>query len=206
MALGRRGGFGLVSTALILWALLAYADNTTSTNAPAYRLAVVNLGQLLNEAPQSLAETKRLEALFSKRESELAQEKLQLDNALQALQVEKETTPATEFLQKERELRTKQRDYLRKFEDFREEVSSSRNDALQKVQDLIDRAVEQVRERDSIDIVFRESHYVAASQRVNMTQEVLVYLQQQFEAEQAKSPSSTTEPVTVPSKPAKEEQ
>lgn len=201
--LKQRSCLSLVSILLMVWAVLAYAETASSTE-PAYRLAVVNLGQLLNEAPQSLAETKRLEALFSKRESELAQEKLQLDNSLQALQVERETTPATEFLQRERELRTKQRDYLRKLEDFREEVSSARNDSLQKVQDLIDRAVEEVRERDNIDIVFRESHYVAASQRVNMTQEVLTYLQQQFEAGQVKDTSSNSAASPTPAKSAKE--
>lgn len=179
---GLRVGLLALVIAVGLWFSLVYAQ---SSHEQSYRLAVVNLGKLLNEAPQALAETKRLESLFSSRESELSQEKLQLDNAQEALQLQADTLSEADRVQHERELRSRQRDYVRKLEDYREAVSIARNDSLQKVQDEIDQAVEAVRARDNIDLVFRESHYMAASERINMTDQVLAYLQQQFDQEQA---------------------
>ena len=158
--------------------------------SPSYRLAVVNVVKVLEQAPQAAAEGKRLESLFAAREAALAQEQLELQRAREALQSTGETLPEAERIQRERELRTLERDYSRKQEDLREEIRFAKDAALEKVQEQVEQAVEAVRAEGQIDIVFRESNYIVASARVNLTDKVLAYLQQQFDSQ--KVPAANT--------------
>lgn len=158
--------------------------------SPSYRLAVVNVVKVLEQAPQAAAEGKRLESLFAAREAALAQEQLELQRAREALQSTGETLPEAARIQRERELRTLERDYSRKQEDLREEIRFAKDAALEKVQEQVEQAVEAVRAEGQIDIVFRESNYIVASARVNLTDKVLAYLQQQFDSQ--KVPAANT--------------
>ena len=169
---------------------------------PPYRMAVVNLVKVLEQAPQSAAEGKRLESLFAAREAALAQEQLELQRAREALQATGDTLPEAEQVQRERELRTLERDYSRKQEDLREEIRFAKDAALEKVQEQVEQAVDAVRAEGQIDIVFRESNYIVASARVNLTDKVLAYLQQQFDSAQ---PAANDATEANPAKPASEE-
>ena len=166
---------------------------------PPYRMAVVNLVKVLEQAPQSAAEGKRLESLFAAREAALAQEQLELQRAREALQATGDTLPEAEQVQRERELRTLERDYSRKQEDLREEIRFAKDAALEKVQEQVEQAVDTVRAEGQIDIVFRESNYIVASARVNLTDKVLAYLQQQFDSAQ---PAANDATEANPAKPA----
>lgn len=166
---------------------------------PAYRIAVVNLVKVLEQAPQAAAEGKRLESLFAAREAALAQEQLELQRAREALQSTADVLPEAQRVQRERELRTLERDYSRKQEDLREEIRFAKDAALEKVQEQVEQAVEAVRAEGQIDIVFRESNYIVASARVNLTDKVLAYLQQQFDSAQ---PAANEATESDPAKPA----
>lgn len=163
---------------------------------PPFRMAVVNLVKVLEQAPQAAAEGKRLESLYASREAALAQEQLELQRARETLQATAESLPEAQRVQRERELRTLERDYSRKQEDLREEIRFAKDAALEKVQEQVEQAVEAVRAEGQIDIVFRESNYIVASARVNLTDKVLAYLQQQFDSALPATTSSTSEPAS----------
>lgn len=185
----------LIGLLLILGMQSAWAEELSSP----YRIAVVNVVKVLEQAPQAAAEGKRLESLFAAREAALAQEQLELQRAREALQATGDSLPEAERIQRERELRTLERDYSRKQEDLREEIRFAKDAALEKVQEQVEQAVEAVRAEGQIDIVFRESNYIVASARVNLTDKVLAYLQQQFDNQQkptAPSDSKATEPAS----------
>ncbi len=182
----------------LLLSLLFNSVWAEDTNPP-YRMAVVNLVKVLEQAPQSAAEGKRLESLFAAREAALAQEQLELQRAREALQATGDTLPEAEQVQRERELRTLERDYSRKQEDLREEIRFAKDAALEKVQEQVEQAVDAVRAEGQIDIVFRESNYIVASARVNLTDKVLAYLQQQFDSAQ---PAANDATEANPAKPA----
>lgn len=185
----------LIGLLLILGMQSAWAEEPSSP----YRIAVVNVVKVLEQAPQAAAEGKRLESLFAAREAALAQEQLELQRAREALQATGDSLPEAERIQRERELRTLERDYSRKQEDLREEIRFAKDAALEKVQEQVEQAVEAVRAEGQIDIVFRESNYIVASARVNLTDKVLAYLQQQFDNQQkptAPSDSKATEPAS----------
>lgn len=183
---------------LIGWLLSLLVSSVWAEDpSPPYRIAVVNLVKVLEQAPQAAAEGKRLESLFASREAALAQEQLELQRARETLQSTGDTLPEAERVQRERELRNLEREYSRKQEDLREEIRFAKDAALEKVQEQVEQAVEAVRAEGQIDIVFRESNYIVASARVNLTDKVLAYLQQQFDNQ--KEPATTTEP--DPTKP-----
>ena len=182
----------------LLLSLLFNSVRAEDPNPP-YRMAVVNLVKVLEQAPQSAAEGKRLESLFAAREAALAQEQLELQRAREALQATGDTLPEAEQVQRERELRTLERDYSRKQEDLREEIRFAKDAALEKVQEQVEQAVDTVRAEGQIDIVFRESNYIVASARVNLTDKVLAYLQQQFDSAQ---PAANDATEANPAKPA----
>lgn len=170
----------LIGWLMILWSSPVFAEDPT----PPYRIAVVNLVKVLEQAPQAAAEGKRLETLYAGREATLAQEQLELQRARETLQSIADSLPEAQRIQRERELRTLERDYNRKQEDLREEIRFAKDAALEKVQEQVEQAVETVRAEGQIDIVFRESNYIVASARVNLTDQVLAYLQQQFDSSQ----------------------
>lgn len=185
----------LIGLLLTLGLQSAWAEEQS---AP-YRLAVVNVVKVLEQAPQAAAEGKRLESLFAAREAALAQEQLELQRAREALQATGDSLPEAERIQRERELRTLERDYSRKQEDLREEIRFAKDAALEKVQEQVEQAVEAVRAEGQIDIVFRESNYIVASARVNLTDKVLAYLQLQFDNQQkptAPGDSKAAEPAS----------
>lgn len=184
----------LIGLLLSLCMEIGWAEDSTLP----HRLAVVNVVKVLEQAPQAAAEGKRLESLFAAREAALAQEQLELQRARETLQSTGDVLPEAQRVQRERELRTLERDYSRKQEDLREEIRFAKDAALEKVQEQVEQAVEAVRAEGQIDIVFRESNYIVASARVNLTDKVLAYLQQQFDS--AKEATETDAPHPV--KPA----
>ena len=76
-------------------------------------------------------------------------------------------------------------------EDFRDELRTARDLAMDSVQNVIFQAIEEVRAQQGIDLVFKENDYIAASKRVDMTDKVLAYLvTQQSNTGQSPPPSN----------------
>ena len=160
---------------------------------PPLRIAVVNLSVLLEKAPQSQAASNKLKAEYSAKEQQLEAEKNAIKQAQDTLtnQIEAGTLNATDQLQQERDLRSRERTYNRNMEDFRDELRTARYLAMDSVQNVIFQAIEEVRAQQGIDLVFKENDYIAASKRVDMTDKVLAYLvTQQSNTGQSPPPSN----------------
>lgn len=163
--------------------LLLGAVSADEHDAP-YRLAVVNMSDILKRAPQSAAESEQLEERFASRERALAVRQDELLRADEAFNRERAQLPTEQRVTRESELRAIQRALRREREDLREEVRLSKDRALNRLQRKVAEAIETIRQREAIDIIFRESDYIVASARVDITTKVLAELQRQFEAEQ----------------------
>lgn len=160
---------------------------------PPLRIAVVNLSVLLEKAPQSQAASNKLKAEYSAKEQQLEAEKNAIKQAQDTLtnQIEAGTLNATDQLQQERDLRSRERTYNRNMEDFRDELRTARDLAMDSVQNVIFQAIEEVRAQQGIDLVFKENDYIVASKRVDMTDKVLAYLvTQQSNTGQSPPPSN----------------
>lgn len=146
------------------------------------RIAVVNVSVLLDEAPQAAAASEQLKAQYSPRELQLDAEQKRIQQLQDMLQRESTSSAisADEKLQRERSLRKAQRVFSRKIEDFREELRTARDRAFEGVQTQIFQAIGHVREQRQIDVVLKESQFVAASDSIDITELVLIHLRQQF--------------------------
>ncbi|MEN9503136.1 MAG: hypothetical protein RI964_2421 [Pseudomonadota bacterium] len=142
------------------------------------RIAVVNVADLLEKSPQAIEADSVLKSKYAALEQQLDTEKNAIKQAQDELkqQVEAGSLTADAQLQQERDLRSRERTYRRSLEDYRDAVSNDRAQALDKLQTEIFTAIDKVREKEGIDIVFRENTYITASTRIDMTAQVLAYL------------------------------
>ena len=178
---------------LTLYLCLGLMTVSAQVEEPPLRIAVVNLSVLLEKAPQSQAASNKLKAEYSAKEQQLEAEKNAIKPAQDTLtnQIEAGTLNATDQLQQERDLRSRERTYNRNMEDFRDELRTARDLAMDSVQNVIFQAIEEVRAQQGIDLVFKENDYIAASKRVDMTDKVLAYLvTQQSNTGQSPPPSN----------------
>lgn len=154
------------------------------------RIAIVDVAKLLANAPQSKAADAKLKVDFVPREQNLEADKKvirQLEDDL-AVGLQSGVLPDAEKVERQRELRELQRNYARAMEDFREEVRLARDSAIDALQAEIVQAIVEVREREKIDLVLRESNYIVASDRIDITATVMQHLEQKFQAQTAATP------------------
>ncbi|WGZ96282.1 MAG: OmpH family outer membrane protein [Candidatus Thiothrix putei] len=184
----------LKASALWLWVLILWGQPVVAVDEVAaqhsVRIAIVDVASLLENAPQSKAADAKLKWDFVPREQKLeADQKAirQLEDELTA-RSEAGVLSEAEKVQRQRELRDLQRKYTREMEDFREAVRSARDMAIDTLQAGIIQAIGEVREQEKIDIVLRESNYIVASDRIDITAKVMLHLEQKFQAQQTLEP------------------
>ncbi|QTR51983.1 OmpH family outer membrane protein [Thiothrix unzii] len=176
--------------AALLLPALAIAEDNASTSP--FRIAIVDVSVLLENSPQSKAANEKLKSAYVPREESLNKEQQaiqQLEEAL-AVRIEAGTVSEADKLEQQRELRDRKRKNVRALEDFREEVRTARDTAVDNLQSQIVLAIGEVREREQIDVVLRESDYIVASNRVDMTNKVMQHLEQKFQADKAAATSA----------------
>ena len=176
--------------AALLLPALAIAEDNASTSP--FRIAIVDVSVLLENSPQSKAANEKLKSAYVPREESLNKEQQaiqQLEEAL-AVRIEAGTVSEADKLEQQRELRDRKRKNVRALEDFREEVRTARDTAVDNLQSQIVLAIGEVREREQIDVVLRESDYIVASNRVDMTNKVMQPLEQKFQADKAAATSA----------------
>lgn len=171
---------------LLLWVVpgSVHADS----NEKHYRLAVVKMAVVLRRAPQAEAASNQLRNRFAQREEDLAKEQEAVQQAENDYLDKRSVLPADELVKLESQLRIRQRELSRGREDLREEVRVAKDQALTTLQKTVADAIEAIREQEQIDIVFRESDFIVASQRVDITEQVLAYLRRTFNAQQPDNP------------------
>ena len=192
-----QGVLGLWLGLILASQSVAWANDTATQPV---RIAIVNVATLLDNAPQSKAAEAKLKLDFVPREQKLAADQKQMQ-ALEddlALRNDAGSLPEDEKLQRQRELRDRQRKYSREMEDFREEVRAARDAAIDSLQTGIIQAIGEVRAQEKIDLVLRESNYIVASDRIDITSKVMQHLEQKFQAQATLAPPAA--PVVVPSK------
>ena len=175
----------LLTAILALLLIMPYSQARADSHVQPYRFAVVNMSAILKRAPQSAAESEQLEERFASRERALAVRQDELRRADEAFSRERNQLSADDLVRRESELRAFQRRLKREREDLREEVRISKDRALNRLQSKVSEAIEVIRQRESIDIIFRESDYIVASSRMDVTDKVLQELQQQFESDES---------------------
>lgn len=157
------------------------------------KVAVVNIPFLLENSPRSRLYGEQIQNKYLPIEQKLAKEEEALKSMEEALDKESHTLSNEERLNRSRDFRNRTRKYKREFEDFRDGLNSERQQALNTIKQEVMTAIDKVRDREHIDIVFDD--YVFADKKVDLTPKVLEYLETlyQRQVDRSDKPSQTAE-------------
>lgn len=156
---------------------LAYANETI-------KVGVVNVGLLLEQAPQAKAASQALEKEFAPQQEELNKLTKQLDSEQSNLQKNSLAMSETQVSTKERELAMLTREIQRKRNDIQELLNIRRNEELAKLQGLVNKAIREVGSSQAYDLILYEG-IAYTNKRIDLTPSVLDYLNKEFEKQKA---------------------
>jgi len=151
----------------------------------ATRVGYVEMKRLLEQAPQVVAGRERLDAEFRARNDELKADDGRLAALREKLRFDV-TLDEEQTLRLEQEIRILERSIERRRNELRQELQLRRNEEIHKVEDDVNRAVATIAERSGYQLVVA-SPVVYASPAIDITDQVLEHLRQEFARDQAES-------------------
>ena len=160
--------------------LLLFAVVASPAMAQQLRVGYVDMKQVLDNAPQVLAGREKLDLEFRPRNETIEFQERQVQSMEDRLEMGDLTADARTRL--ERELREMRRNVNRQKEDLRDELSFRRTEEVQKLEDQINQAVEQIARDSGYDLIL-SSPVIYADPSLDITQLVLDQLRVEFEAD-----------------------
>jgi len=139
------------------------------------RIAAVNINNLMEQAPQAQLASEDMKQRFADREKSLLAERDSISKLEAQYKRDKETISSTQREEMEQRLRGLLRDYKRDSDNFTEDFNLARNEALEKLQSDVYKAIVNVAEKEKYDLVLSES-VLYASSRMDITDKVLAEL------------------------------
>ena len=160
--------------------LLLLAVVSAPATAQQLRVGYVDMKQVLDNAPQVLAGREKLDLEFRPRNETIEFQERQVQAMEDRLEMGDLTDDARTRL--ERELREMRRNVNRQKEDLRDELSFRRTEEVQKLEDQINQAVQQIARDNGYDLIL-SSPVIYADESLDITQTVLDQLRVEFEAD-----------------------
>lgn len=151
------------------------------TEAQSVRIGYVDMKQVLDNAPQVLAGRERLDQEFRARNDAIELDEVRA-TALEA-RLQQGDVAADTRLQVERDLRELRRNITRRKEDLRDELSFRRTEEVQRLEEQINVAVQEIAERNGFDLIL-SSPVVYANPGLDITDLILEQLEVEFTADQ----------------------
>jgi len=144
------------------------------------RVGYVDMKQVLDNAPQVLAGREKLDLEFRPRNETIEFQERQAQAMDDRLQMGDLTEDAR--IRLDRELREMQRSVARQKEDLRDELSFRRTEEVQKLEEQINQAVEEIARNNGYDLIL-SSPVVYADPSLDITQLILDQLRLEYEAD-----------------------
>jgi outer membrane protein len=161
----------LSKRAIIAAALAASVGLSGAALAQELKIGYVQSERVLREAAPAKAAQARLEAEFSKRERELAEQGTRLKAAADKLDKEAPTLSEAERGRRQRELVEQDRDIQRKRREFQEDLTQRKNEELAAVVERANRVIKQIFDQEKYDVILQEA--IFAGPRVDITDKVI---------------------------------
>lgn len=146
------------------------------------RIGYVDMKRLFEAAPQVVNVRESLDQEFSPRNQSLLTDEARLER-LKAELAESTDLTAEEQFEREREIRNLQRSIDRRREDLEEELRFRTNAEKKALEETIGVAVEQIAESGDFDLILT-SPVAYASDRIDVTDRVLQWLEEDFRSQQ----------------------
>jgi len=160
--------------------LLVGAACAATAHGQSVRIGYVNMKEVLDNAPQVVAGRELLDREFRPRNDAIEQEEVRL--ALIEQQLAEGVLSDTERTGMEREVRESRRSINRQREDLRDELSFRRTEEVQRLEDEINLAVQEIARQYGYDLVL-SSPVVYSSPALDITDLILERLQAEYEAD-----------------------
>lgn len=154
-----------------------------SASAQDLRIGYVDMKRLFDSAPQVVNAREALDREFSPRNESLLSDEARLER-LEAELAEATNLTAEERFEREREIRNLQRSIDRRREDLAEELRFRTNAEKKALEETIEVAVQQIAESGNFDLILT-SPVAYASDRIDVTDRVLQWLEDDFRSQQA---------------------
>jgi outer membrane protein len=152
-----------------------------SAGAQQLRIGYVDMKQVLDNAPQVLAGREKLDAEFRDRNDSIEMDEMRVE-ALEARLLQADMTSDSR-LQIEREVRELRRNITRRKEDLRDELSFRRTEEIQRLEEQINVAVQEIARRNGYDLIL-SSPVIYAGPDLDITDLILEQLEVEFAADQ----------------------
>jgi outer membrane protein len=153
----------------------------TTAAAQQLRIGYVDMKKVLDDAPQVVAGRSILDREFRARNDSIEMDELRAQ-ALEARLVQADLSSENTVLQ-ERELRELRRNISRRKEDLRDELSFRRTEEVQRLEEEINVAVQEIARRNGFDLII-SSPVVYANPDLDITDLILEQLEVEFAADQ----------------------
>ncbi len=165
----------------------------TATTQAEVRIGYVDMKVLLDQSPQIIESRKQLEAEFRQRHEALLAEEEKLRQQEEQLQTDGPFMSERERARLELDIRMRKRQIKRDREDFIEEMNYRRNEALQKLERDIETAARRLAREQGYDLLL-SSPVIYASERIDITGDVLKRLQEEFDRTRQATRTQATNP------------
>jgi len=160
--------------------LMLFMFVAAPVTAQQLRVGYVDMKQVLDNAPQVIAGREKLDLEFRPRNETIEFQERQVQDMDDRLQMGNLTGDAR--IRLDRELREMRRNVNRQKEDLRDELSFRRTEEVQKLEDQINEAVQEIARNNGYDLIL-SSPVVYADPSLDITQLILDQLRLEYEAD-----------------------
>lgn len=164
---------------LTMLAVVALAASAPSTALAELKVGVVNMAQLLDQAPQARAVIEALQDEFAPRQREVVSRTNELRELEERFERDVAVLGDDERRNMERQLRDGQRDLQRRQNEFVEDLNLRRNEELGKLQRSLMEEIQAYARRADYDLIVGEG-VLYASTAVDITPSILQGLEENF--------------------------
>jgi len=166
------------TTRLLLALLLGLAVcNTALSQDDDLKIGFVNVSRVIENAPQGEAALNKLEEEFGPRDREIRAMREEVKKLEDELLKNDLVLDDSARSRKELELRDKRRALRRATSEFREDYNLRRNEELNALQQIVIKAIVEIAEQKSFDLIVHEPAVVFASDRIDITERILQRLE-----------------------------
>ncbi len=160
--------------------LMLFMFVAAPVTAQQLRVGYVDMKQVLDNAPQVVAGREKLDLEFRPRNETIEFQERQVQAMDDRLQMGNLAEDAR--IRLDRELREMRRNVNRQKEDLRDELSFRRTEEVQKLEDQINEAVQEIARNNGYDLIL-SSPVVYADPSLDITQIILDQLRLEYEAD-----------------------
>ena len=164
------------SVPAVLFLLLATAVSAQENQS--LRIAFVNATRIVETAPQAAAARKRLEDEFAPRDGDLVRLQKEIRDAEDRLAAQALASD-TDRGGMEREILAQKRELKRAQDEFREDLNIRRNEEFARLQRLVAEVITTMAREEGFDLIVNEAAVIYASDRVDVTEQVLELLKKE---------------------------